>query len=354
MRRLLLGTGLILILAFMGCASPTPTVIPPPTVKPTATVAPTQTPFPYDDPDLIDLKELLKEAVETQDRRKLQNTVSYSKWVGAIYRKGGTPPIDPPRGLTLTLNFLKENPLTMDLERMTYEPVWSVPGGDTSVLALVTPETEDPYYSHFYIQREPSAWRFTGIMTRIPYYDAPSVAQLRADPAKFAGKEFMYVGTFLPKANPPANAGSAPENAAFVLNTFSGPLWVALSQASYVLPLPEDADARAGEVVRIFGTVKTESDAPYLEIDSFQFVQPGSWASTGGEIEAVDASTRRVTLKPSGDGASVLRITSTSFVSMPDGTRGTLDALKAGQTVHATGVPQKDGSLVVEELFIAK
>lgn len=352
MKRFLLE--MLLLLSLFGCANATPTVVPLPTVNMTPVMLPTPTPIRLDEPMLLDLKQLLKEAVSTMDREKLQNTVSYTKWVGAIYREGGTPPIDPARGLTLTMNFLKENAVTIDLDRLTYEPVWNVAAGDTSVLALVTPPTGDPYYAHFYLSREPSAWRYTGIMTRIPYYDAPSVAQLRANPAKYEGKEFMYVGTFLPKGNPPAGAGKSPKNAAFVLNTFSGPVWIALSREKYVLPLPADADTHAGEVVRIFGTVKQEDGAPYLLIDSFQFVQPGSWARTGGVVESVDSATRRVMLKPSGDGARVLQLAVTSFVSMPDGTRGKLNALKVGQTVDATGVLRKDGSLLVEELFIGK
>src|SRR5262245_30399797 len=96
-------------------------------------------------------------------------------------------------------------------------------------------------------------------MTRIPYYDAPSVAQLNADPSKYNGKEFMYVGSYQPKSKPPPGGATSPENAAFWLDTFSGPLWVALSAEPYVEPLPVDADGRAGEDVRVFGTIKLDN-----------------------------------------------------------------------------------------------
>jgi hypothetical protein len=356
MKRLLLILGLLFIV--IGCATaptPTPSVPLTPTDEPTPIPLPTLTPYPLTDPALHDLKVLLKKGVDDQNSDELQHTVSFIKWVGAIYRVGGTEPIDPVRGLQLTMNFIKEAPVTMDIDRPTYEPVWNVPAGDTAMLALITPKDgSDPFYAHFYIQREPSAWRFTGIMTRIPYYDAPSVAQLRATPDKYAGKEFMYVGAYQPQDKPPANAGTKPDNPAFVLDTFSGPLWVTLSTQKYVVPLPTDADAHAGENVRLFGTIKVNNGAPYLEIDSFQYVKPDSWAHTQGVIGNVDSSTRRVTLKPTGNGASVLQLTETSFISLPDGARAKLDALKAGQTVDATGVPQADGSLLVEELFVSK
>lgn len=351
-KKLIVLVGLLFVLN--GCGTSTPTATPFPTANyETPIVLPTYTPVPFSDPALLDLKKLLKEAVDKQDRNLLQNTVSFTKWVGAIYRTGGTAPIDPPRGLALTLNFIQENPVTMDIERPTYEPVWSVPAGDTSVLALVTPKEGEPYYAHFYIQREPSAWRFTGIMTRIPYYDAPSVAQLRADPNKYDGKEFMFVGEYQPKTKPPAGAGTAPDDAVFVLDTFSGPLWISLSHEKYVPPLPAAADTLAGQVVRVFGTVKINGGAPYLLIDSFQFVNADTWAHSGGVIASVDTTARNVTVKPAaGSTATVLQLTETSFISLTDGTRAQLDAIKAGQSVDATGVPQKDGTLLVEELFV--
>lgn len=354
MKRYLVLLGLMLIV--IGCGgTPTPTAVLTPTDYPTPFPLPTLTPFPLSDPALHDLKVLLKQGVADQNGDELQHTISFIKWVGAIYRVGGTEPIDPVRGLTLTMTFIKENPVVLDIDRPTYEPVWNVPAGDTSVLALITPKDgSDPYYAHFYIQREPSAWRYTGIMTRIPYYDAPSVAQLRAAPDKYAGKEFMYVGAYGKLANAPAAAGAPPDKAIFWLDTFSGPLWVTLSTQKYVVPMPADADSHTGENVRIFGTIKLNNGAPYLEIDSFQFIKPDSWAHTQGIIQNIDSTKRLVTLKPTGNGASVLQLTETSFISLADGTRAKLDALKTGQTVDATGVPQKDGSLLVEELFVAK
>lgn len=343
-----------------GCSRVVPTPLPTPEPLPTNIVVmtpidlPTRTPPPLDEPQLLELKKLLKRGLDEQSGDVLANTVSFNKWVASIYRQGGTPPIDPRRGLNLSLQFAKENKLTIDIDRPTYEPRWSVPVGDTSVLVMAYPKEGEPYHAHLYIQREPSAWRYTGILTRIPYYDAPSVAQLLANPTRYEGKEYMYVGAYQPKATPPATAGTAPENAAFVLDTFSGALWVKMLDAPYVDKLPPDADARAGQNVRVFGTIKLNNGVPYLESDSAEFIPPNTWAHVQGIVEKVDASTRTITVKPNGSGASTLRLTETSFVSLPDAMRGSFPDVKTGQTVDATGVPQQDGTLLVEELFIAK
>lgn len=358
MKRVLLF--LCLAFVFAGCSQIVPTPLPTPEPLPTKIVVtdpivlPTRTPVALDEPLLLELKKLLKEGFDEQNGDKLSNTISFSKWVAAIYRRSGTPPIDPRRGLNLSLQFAKENKLVIDLDRPTYEPRWSVPVGDTSILVQAIPPTGDPYYAHFYVQREPNAWRYTGILTRIPYYDAPSVAQVRANASKYDGKEFMFVGGYQPTASPPQGAGAMPEGAAFALDTFSGPIWVKMVEASYVGNPPPDADTRAGENVRVFGVIKLNNGEPYLESDSVEFIAPNSWAHVKGVVETIDTAARRVTIRPAGSGPTSLKMTETSFVSLPDAARGAVSDIKTGQTIDATGVPQADGALLVEELFIAR
>ncbi len=359
-RRFTLGIFLLVLVltAATACNAGSPTATPTSaaSLQATATpaqIVPTATPPALDEPSLLELKAALAEAATTQDRLGLQRTASFVKWVGAIYREGGTPPLDPPRGLTLTLNFLKENEVEFDTERPTYEPTWSEPAGHTSMFTRVTPPDGDPYYAHFYMQREPSAWRFVGIMTRIPYYDAPSVAQLMADPAAYEGKEFMYVGEYAPASSPPQGAGAPPESASFAIETFAGPLWVVMSTESYVTQLSDDADSKAGQPIRVFGTVNVADGVPFLVSDSAEFVEPGMWAEVGGVVQSIDADARNVTIQPEGEGAAMLHLPMLAFVSLPDGTRGSFEDIEVGKTVNATGVPQKDGTLLVEELFIA-
>lgn len=344
-----------LSLLLAGCSSVVPTPLPPvpPATFPSAAL-PTLTPPSLSEPALLELKQTLKRGLETKDSTLLADTISFSKWAASIYRQGGTPPVDPRRGLNLTLEFAKENRLVVDLTRPTYEPVWSVPAGDTSVLVRVTPlNGRDPYYAHVYLLREPGAWRFTGILTRIPYYDAPTIAQLRADPSGFAGKEFMYVGAFRPVTDAPPGLGAAPPGAAFILDTFAGPIWVALKQAPYVSPLPPDVPSREGELVRVFGIVTRADGTLYLNSDSVQFLPAGSWAHARGVITRVDPGSLRVIVAPEGGGASSLQLTLTTLISLPDATRGMFSSLQSGQTVDATGVPQNDGTLLTEELFLS-
>jgi hypothetical protein len=342
---------------FAACqAVPTTTPAPTPQASPfpTPLILPTFTPAPFDDPQLLAVKQALKKGFESGDAETLSQTISFSKWAAAIYRQGGTPLIDPPRALTLAQQFIKENTPQVDPARPAYEPLWSIPLGEAKELVYVTPKDgSEPYYAHLYIQHEPSAWRWAGMLTHIPYYDAPTAAQVRAYPTQYEGKEVMYVGAYQPKSNPPAAAGPAPGKAAFVLDTFAGPLWVTLSEAPYAIPPPANADSKAGQPVRVFGTIKLNNGVPYLQTDSVEFIDPNSWAHVNGTIESVDSAARRVNIKPEGGGPSTLQLTETSAITEPNGARGKLSDLKPGQVIDAVGIPQKDGTLLVEQVFIS-
>jgi hypothetical protein len=355
MKRLMIFLALVFVIA--GCQSATNTPAPKPTVLTYSTpiMLPTLTPQPLTDPELGKLKQQLKAAFDAKDSDKLRDTISFSKWVGSIYRQGGTMPIDPPRGLALSMQFAKDFDLEIDAERPTYEPNWSMNDAGAAEFVRVTPKDGSaPFFAHLLIKHEPGGWRYVGIITRIPYYDAPTVAQLRADTNKYLGKEFMYVGTYQGKENPPSDAGPAPTDNAFLVNTFAGPIWVTMSEAAYVLPLPADVDTKTGQPVRLFGTVKEKNGQSYIEADSVTFISPDDFAHSRGVIEAVDAAARTVKIKSENNGATTLYLPTLAFVSLADGTRGEFADLKVGQTIDAIGVPQKDGTLLVEQLYLAK
>lgn len=356
MKRMLVAFLLLVTVAACQNAKPTGT---PASISPappaTVMILPTLTPVPLTDPALTDLKKEVKAAFDAQDIDKLRDTISFSRWVASIYREGGTMPIDPPRGLNLSLQFAKENNLEIDAERPTYEPNWSINEADTAVFVLVKPKDGSaPYYAHLLITHEAGGWRYTGIVTRIPYYDAPTIAQVRAKPTQYEGKEYMYVGTYQGQDNPPSAAGAAPSEQAFIIDTFAGPIWATLSDAPYVFPFPADADSKKGQLVRVFGKIMLKDGAPYLETDSVEFIAPTEYAHTQGVIEKIDANARQVTLKPTNNGIANLHLSELSFVSLPDGARGDFSDLKAGETVDAIGAPQSEGTLLVEELFISK
>lgn len=348
---------ILLILVAVGCQAATATPVP---TSATPTVIampelPTLTPQPLTDPELAKLKQQLKTAFDAKDGDKLRDTIFFIQWVASIYRQGGTMPIDPRHGLELSLQFANEYNLEIDPERPTYKPNWSVNDAPASEFVRVTPKDgSEPFYAHLMITHEPGGWRYTGIITRIPYYDAPTIAQLRANTAKYLGKEFMYVGTYEGKENPPVEAGPAPDDKAFVVNTFAGPIWVTLSAAEYVNPLPVDLNSKKGQLVRLFGTIKEQNGKPYIESDSVSFISTDDYGHTRGVIESVDEAARTVKVQAGGSGASVLKIPLLGFVSLADGSRGKLSDLKAGQTMDAIGVPQQDGSLLVEAIYLAK
>lgn len=345
------------VIVAVGCQNATATPVPS-TATPTVYVMPelpTLTPQPLTDPELGKFKQQLKTAFDAKDGDKMRDTISFSNWVASIYRQGGTMPIDPMHGLDLSLQFVKEFGVEVDPERPTYEPNWSVNDARTSEFARVTPkDSSDPFYAHLFIVHEPGGWRYTGILTRIPYYDAPTIAQLRANTGKYLGKELMYVGTYQGRDNPPAEAGPAPGDKAFVVNTFGGPIWVTMSEADYVLPLPADMNSKKGQPVRLFGTIKEQNGQPYIESDSVSLISEGDFAHTRGVIESVDEAARTVKIKAEDNGAGMLKIPVLGFVSLADGSRGKFSDLKAGQTIDAIGVPKQDGSILVEELYLAR
>lgn len=355
MKRLILIALIVFAAACQNTSTATPAsgTGPAPTEFPTIMVLPTLTPVPLTDPALMELKKQLQAGFEANDIDKLQKTISFSKWIASIYKAGGTMPIDPTRGLTLTEQFLKENIVGVDPERPTYEPNWSVNDAAASEFVLVEPKDGSaPYFAHILISHEPGGWRYTGIVTRIPYYDAPTIAQVRANPAKYQDREFMYVGTYEGKENPPTAAGAAPNDNAFILNTFAGPIWVTMSDAPYVLDLPADIASKKGQLARVFGTIKSQNGAPYLEADSVKFISPNEYAHKQGAIQKIDEKTRRVTLALQRGGTAELYLPALAFISRADGTRGELADLKVGQTVDAVGVPQSDGTLLVEGLYL--
>lgn len=345
--------GFLMVVLAACFAQPTATPVAPTLEYQTPITLPTITPRPLDDPEIGQIKQMLKRAIQGGESQLLLNMMSIDRWVGAIYREGGTPPIDPVRGSKLTEQFAKENKVIVDTERPIYEPVWNNPVGETGALASVTNDKGEHYYAHLYISSEPGGWRFTGILTRIPYYDAPSVAQLKANPTKYEGRELMIVGEYQPRASAPQDVGAAPGDEAFVLNTFSGPIWVARKNVDYVPALSTLTDADAGKLVRVFGVVTVKDGAPFLDSDSFKLVADNTWAHVRGKIESVDTNARTVQLVVEGTGMSRLHLAETAFISIPDGSTGTLADVKPGVTVDATGTPQKDGTLLVDELFVA-
>lgn len=344
--------GALVLLA--ACAAQLTPTAPAPTPSDEPMLLPTITPRPLTDPGVGEMKKLLKRILQDHESDVITQVMALDKWVGAIYREGGTPPIDPVRGGKLTEQFGKENKVIVDLERPTYEPVWSNPAGNTSAFAQVTNAKGEEFFAHLYITSEAGGWRFTGILTRVPYYNAPSVAQLRAKPEQYRGREFMYVGDYRDKAGAPQALGAAPGDEAFVLDTWSGPIWVVRENADYAPPLNSLTATDAGKPLRVFGTVTIKDGTAYLVSDSFQAIDPASWAHAAGKIATVNAGTRGLTLSGASGGTTKARLVETALISKADGTRATFADLATGLTVDVTGTPEKDGTLLVDELYLAQ
>jgi hypothetical protein len=129
---------------------------------------------------------------------------------------------------------------------------------------------------------------------------------------------------------------------------------VTLRDEPYVKPLPPDARARTGQLMRVFGIVTLRDGVPYLASDSVEFIPADSWAHIRGTVRSVDNVARRITIQTESGETKSLQLTETSYISLPDGTRANLADVAVGALADATGQPRADSTLIVQELFVAR
>ncbi|MFZ1596627.1 MAG: hypothetical protein WAW26_12290, partial [Anaerolineae bacterium] len=118
---------------------------------------------------------------------------------------------------------------------------------------------------HLYLHRRAdNTWRVVGALLDIPYYDAPALADVRAAPAAFAGREVVMTGAYLTSAAGDLPA-DAPRLGQWVLRDSSGAsVWVRNASADLTQGLLD------GSEVQVFGLLKMEQGWPFLEV---RFVQ---------------------------------------------------------------------------------
>jgi hypothetical protein len=92
----------------------------------------------------------------------------------------------------------------------------------------------------------------------------------------------------------------------------------------------------------------------YLEADSWELVESNAWNSVRGVIEQVDEEAKVVFVRRDGGETSRLRLSELSFVARQDGTPLAMEDLHSGQTVVAEGVPEGEGGLTVEAIFVGR
>lgn len=147
-------------------------------------------------------------------------------------------------------------------ERPVVEPAGFDAPGEAALLVRRAPGVGDVDSSHLYWQRtEGGQWQLVGLLTGIPYYDAPSLAEVRAAPAAFTGLEVVLEGEYFVATLPPGIPIEAPHLGQWVLRDASGAsLWVRNATAELGQGIAE------GSPVQVLGVLKVEQGWPFLEV----------------------------------------------------------------------------------------
>ncbi len=163
--------------------------------------------------------------------------------------------------MTLVAAF-RDADVRVELGRPVVEPPGFTAPGEAAVLVRRTPSTADVDSSHLYWRRsEDGRWQLSGILTGIPYYEAPSLAEVRAAPAAFAGLEVVLEGEYFVANLPPELPAHAPRLGQWVLRDASGAsLWVRNATPAVGQGIEE------GNPVQVLGVLKIEQGWPFLEV----------------------------------------------------------------------------------------
>ena len=146
-------------------------------------------------------------------------------------------------------------------ERQVLElPNFSPPGEAVLLVRRSAPGDVDS--SHLYWQRaEDGQWQIVGILTGIPYYGAPRLADVRATPAAFAGLEVVLEGEYFAATLPPDLPPDAPRLGQWVLRDASGAaLWVRNATPDVGQGIAD------GAWVQVLGELKVEQGWPFVQV----------------------------------------------------------------------------------------
>lgn len=163
--------------------------------------------------------------------------------------------------LTLVAVF-RDAEVRIEPERQVVEPPGFSAPGEAAVLVRRAPTVADVDSSHLYLQRgEDGRWHLSGVLTGVPYYDAPSLAEVRASPNAFAGLEVVVEGEYFAAGLPADLPADAPHLGQWVLRDASGAsLWVRNANPEVGQGIEE------GSSVQILGVLKVEQGWPFLEV----------------------------------------------------------------------------------------
>ena len=208
----------------------------------------------------------LDRALAENDGPGLAHWLTDQGWVSCTY---GQPCDQGPRttaaGLATLLRALNGSQARIEAQRLPVNPPDFQPPGEATVLVRRQTNAGASDSLHLYLHRRAdNTWRVVGALLDIPYYDAPALADVRAAPAAFAGREVVMTGAYLTSAAGDLPA-DAPRLGQWVLRDSSGAsVWGRNASADLTQGLLD------GSEVQVFGLLKMEQGWPFLEV---RFVQ---------------------------------------------------------------------------------
>ena len=213
----------------------------------------------------------LSRAIAQGDGPGLAHWLTDKEWVSCTYGRACDPgPHTRAEALATLLRALSGTQAQVEAQRLPVNPPDFQAPGETTVLVRRQSSAGAPSSLHLYLHRRAdNAWRVVGVLLDIPYYDAPSLADVRAAPAAFAGREVVMTGFFL-SAAPGDLPSDAPRLGQWVLRDSSGAsVWVRNASADLTQDLQEGAE------VQVFGLLKMEQGWPFLEVRFVQALPAG-------------------------------------------------------------------------------
>lgn len=223
-----------------------------------------------DETDFAQVTRAISQTLASRQWPVLLRWLTEDTFTRCQYGETCTSASSPADALMTLAGAFRDGDSRVEAERQVLEPPGFVAPGEAVLLVRRTPAVADVDSSHLYLRRsEDGRWRLSGIQTGIPYYDVPSLAEVRAAPTAFAGLEVVlegeYFGTNLP-ADLPADA---PRLGQWVLRDASGAsLWVRNDTPELGQGITE------GSSVQVLGVLKVEQGWPFLQVSLVRPVTP--------------------------------------------------------------------------------
>ncbi|MBI1800629.1 MAG: PD40 domain-containing protein [Chloroflexi bacterium] len=320
---------------------------PPVTAAPTA--LPISTPNAY-----ITFVGRLKAAVETNDEAALKNLIG-PVWFAGRYRQEATQYKDTGDAVAAFRALRQGATVVVDVDRTAIEPVWQNKIGDRIIVARWQTRDGSEEFAHLYVSSANGEWRWVALVTGIPYYRSPTIAMIRGNPKRYAGRDVMLAGEIRTAGSDRDFKDTPPEGySAFVLRDASGgALWVALKAVpgQEVTVKPGDP-ALIGRLVRIIGPAQNGPGSPFIIADSVSLTDGNSYANVTGTIKEAVAGARTITLTTAENTARSIVVLATTVLDYADGRTSPAPALSPGVRILAVGRPSAGSLVLAEQIFL--